>query len=185
MAPIPMHVSRCSSAMAARRTVATTPVLQNTLNPEWDGALELIIPGGTTPSRTKEPLLHIAVIDDDNEEEGRDGDDDPLGEIQLRLTETCGAFFRVPMEGMGVYGGRKQEWESYITFCYELSEYIPAPLGGPPAERRRAFRCPSADFFLQSWWLQTGRALRAARGEWGARRTAHGTPACTPDHQQV
>jgi hypothetical protein len=110
-----------------KRISSCTKALQNSLNPAWSDVIELIIPAGSLPSRSKEPLIHLAVLDEDVAEAGEDGDVDLLGETVLRLTETSGAYFRVPMEGVGIYDGKKQPWFSLVSFTYEISEYIPPP----------------------------------------------------------
>ena len=110
-----------------KRISSCTKALQNNLNPVWSDAIELIIPAGSLPSRSKEPLIHLAVLDEDVAEAGEDGDVDLLGETVLRLTETSGAYFRVPMEGVGIFEGKKQPWFSLISFTYEISEYHPPP----------------------------------------------------------
>ena len=56
-----------------------------------------------------------------------DGVDDPLGEVELQLSGGSGSFERVSMWGSGLFGGQKQDWQSFVSFSYEVEDYTPPP----------------------------------------------------------
>jgi len=164
-------VLECDGVPSAR-----TGVIDDTLNPEWPDELELITPTGAAPVRSRQPLLRVTVLDQDL---GDEDDDDVLGQTELKLTEVSGAFFRAPMFGQGEFGGRKQDWISYISFSYEVCNYEPPQsanlvlsrieLGGNPSnpsnsEQRRGHPKLRARFMV------------AGLGE----TSAVSTPACMP-----